>query len=627
MNLSPLPIQKFFDNAGSPLNGGLLFTYVANSSTKLATYQNQGGTPNTNPIVLDFRGEANVWLDQTLTYKFVLAPSTDTDPPTNPIWSVDNVSAAVTFASLTQQIIGQILFPRTQAEITAAVVPTNYAIPSHAAIDDFLIERYGGGVASSASANVTAVTAATAVASAAGGGTVQFPAGTLSFNGPITPLFGVNWRGAAKYATTLSCTMANGVATSNIWINGRGSGSGGFPLDRKIFTISHLTLDGTNAGNQVKCLALGWNMRSMPLLQSVRIAQFADYGVGFLDQNWNIDFIDVEVDTCGKTVANSTGWYKDPAVDGGTFNYINWYNCITEACGTASSTAGGMNLQTTTANRGFGFIACEWENNRGTDQVLISKTADVYFSAPYLEMPAVAAEAVTGIELSGCTGAIDGGFISATDANNDQGLQFKGSCQMSIRNIHFGTTWAVASVDVQGSVIENRNCLKAVGTHATFNLDSSAEIYGDVRPFWMVTSNADQTGIVDSTFTKVQWQTESADLTSCFDNATNYRATPRTRGWYSNDVQVRWDTNVTAFDSYLLVVEVNGVTAKEKLLRPTELAAFEQQSHFDVNLTATTDYIEIFVRHVDGGVPANRTLKTGATVTWWKGELSQVKVS
>lgn len=111
MNLSPLPIQKFFDNAGKPLNGGLLFTYVAGTTTKQATYQNQAGTPNTNPIVLNFRGEANVWLDQTLTYKFVLSPEGDTDPPTRPIWTVDNISAAITFISLTKKILGQILFP------------------------------------------------------------------------------------------------------------------------------------------------------------------------------------------------------------------------------------------------------------------------------------------------------------------------------------------------------------------------------------------------------------------------------------------------------------------------------------------------------------------------------------
>jgi hypothetical protein len=80
MNLSPLPIQKFFDNNGKPLVGGLLFTYVVGTSTKLATYKDQAGTVNTNPIVLDYRGEANVWLDPSLVYKFVLAPVGDTDP-------------------------------------------------------------------------------------------------------------------------------------------------------------------------------------------------------------------------------------------------------------------------------------------------------------------------------------------------------------------------------------------------------------------------------------------------------------------------------------------------------------------------------------------------------------------
>jgi hypothetical protein len=95
MNLSPLPIQKFFDNNGRPLVHGLLFTYEAGTTTKIATYKDSsGGTPNTNPIVLDFRGECRLWIDAQQSYKFVLAPRNDSDPPTNPIWSVDNITAA-----------------------------------------------------------------------------------------------------------------------------------------------------------------------------------------------------------------------------------------------------------------------------------------------------------------------------------------------------------------------------------------------------------------------------------------------------------------------------------------------------------------------------------------------------
>ncbi|MBX6381454.1 MAG: hypothetical protein IRZ07_00565 [Microbispora sp.] len=95
MNLSPLPIQKFFGNNGRPLAGGLLFTYEAGTSTKVATYTDASGSiQNTNPIVLDFRGECRLWLDPKQSYKFVLSPPGDTDPPTRPIWTVDDITVA-----------------------------------------------------------------------------------------------------------------------------------------------------------------------------------------------------------------------------------------------------------------------------------------------------------------------------------------------------------------------------------------------------------------------------------------------------------------------------------------------------------------------------------------------------
>jgi hypothetical protein len=95
MNLSPLPIQKFFGNNGRPLAGGLLFTYEAGTSTKVATYTDASGSiQNTNPIVLDFRGECRLWLDPKQSYKIVLSPPGDTDPPTRPIWTVDDITVA-----------------------------------------------------------------------------------------------------------------------------------------------------------------------------------------------------------------------------------------------------------------------------------------------------------------------------------------------------------------------------------------------------------------------------------------------------------------------------------------------------------------------------------------------------
>ncbi len=90
--LTPSPKQKFFDNNGAPLNKGKLFVYQAGTSTKATTWTDStGGTPNTNPIILDYRGECNLWISPNVSYKYALAPSTDTDPPTNAIWTVDNL--------------------------------------------------------------------------------------------------------------------------------------------------------------------------------------------------------------------------------------------------------------------------------------------------------------------------------------------------------------------------------------------------------------------------------------------------------------------------------------------------------------------------------------------------------
>lgn len=93
--LSPVLRQKFFGNDGNPLNGGKLFTYIAGTTTKQGTFRDANGVgSNTNPVILDYRGEADVWTPPNVGFKFVLAPANDTDPPTNPIWTVDSVTNA-----------------------------------------------------------------------------------------------------------------------------------------------------------------------------------------------------------------------------------------------------------------------------------------------------------------------------------------------------------------------------------------------------------------------------------------------------------------------------------------------------------------------------------------------------
>lgn len=202
MNLTPSPKQQFFGNNGRPLVGGLVYTYVAGTNTKIDTYSDEGGTLNTNPIVLDFRGEANIWLDPQLTYKFVLSPAGDSDPPANPIWSVDDVAGNLTLSDITQQFLGQIIYPRTLAEITAGVTPTHYIYPE----GDVL--RYGA-VGDNATDNSTPFQNAINVKAEYSGGVVTIPEGTFKFGTGLSVSAGVSMEGQGEHATILSYTGAS----------------------------------------------------------------------------------------------------------------------------------------------------------------------------------------------------------------------------------------------------------------------------------------------------------------------------------------------------------------------------------------------------------------------------------
>jgi hypothetical protein len=97
--LAPL-ISKFNDNNGVALAGGKLFSYQAGTTTPLATYTDETGTiPNTNPVVLDSNGQANIWIGSA-AYKFILQDSLGTV-----IYTRDNVS------SINPGTITQAMFP------------------------------------------------------------------------------------------------------------------------------------------------------------------------------------------------------------------------------------------------------------------------------------------------------------------------------------------------------------------------------------------------------------------------------------------------------------------------------------------------------------------------------------
>jgi len=96
-SVMPWVMEQFFDDNGDPASGYKLFFYAAGTSTKQNVYTDAAGSiAASNPLTLNAAGRPSgpiFW--QPLAYKVVLATPNDTDPPTSPIWSADNIVNAI----------------------------------------------------------------------------------------------------------------------------------------------------------------------------------------------------------------------------------------------------------------------------------------------------------------------------------------------------------------------------------------------------------------------------------------------------------------------------------------------------------------------------------------------------
>jgi hypothetical protein len=88
--IASIPKFQFSNATGTPLANGTLTVYLAGTTTLTNTWQDYQLTSlNTNPVVLDSRGECVLWLDSAVTYKFVLKNSAGVVQ-----WTQDNLSSA-----------------------------------------------------------------------------------------------------------------------------------------------------------------------------------------------------------------------------------------------------------------------------------------------------------------------------------------------------------------------------------------------------------------------------------------------------------------------------------------------------------------------------------------------------
>ena len=68
--LAPQPYLTITDSSNNPVTSGCIWTYVAGTTTEVATYSNSSGTLNANPIIADSAGRFTVYLSPGSSYKF-----------------------------------------------------------------------------------------------------------------------------------------------------------------------------------------------------------------------------------------------------------------------------------------------------------------------------------------------------------------------------------------------------------------------------------------------------------------------------------------------------------------------------------------------------------------------------
>jgi hypothetical protein len=129
---------------------------------------------------------------------------------------------------------------------------------------------------------------------------------------------------------------------------------------------------------------------------------------------------------------------------------------------------------------------------------------------------------------------------------------------------------------------------------------------------------SDQTGISDATYTKVQFNTETFDTDSTYDNSTNYRFTPAVAGkYYIYGNLCLQTTGGHELNLGITSIYLNGTLYRSTILDPNTTAMISCNLPIDatMNLSAT-DYVEIFayVERTSGG---DRDIKSGSKRTYF----------
>ncbi len=183
-----------------------------------------------------------------------------------------------------------------------------------------------------------------------------------------------------------------------------------------------------------------------------------------------------------------------------------------------------------------------------------------------------------------------------------------------------GSEEGTVATGIQLETSATRNSFKVIKNDGTTNVtDNSTNkdnegVYGNSYPRAAVDrNNSNQTAIATATQTKVAFNHAQFDHGAAFDVTTNYRWTPGRLGVARVLAQVAWLTMADSVSMYISIYK-NGVQYREVQTASGGAQADQGPMISSViDVTAATDYFEIWVRQDSGG---NRDIDGGNGRTW-----------
>lgn len=244
--LTPSPLMQFFTEGGVPLAGGKVYTYEAGTSTNAPTYTDATGTvANTNPVILNSRGEAAIWLTNyptapwTGSYKFVLTDSVNVQ-----VWTADNLQGLLSAADIynnTSASLGASLVGYLPAGFGAVGTNVQTKLRQTISVDDF------GAVGNGSTNDQAAIVAAQTALVAAGGGTLLFTQSKTYLVASAIPMqAGVTYKGGGRSASDAGVPKGAKIvsSTSAIFNNTASTSLSGITFDG-------LTLQSMTGGSHI----------------------------------------------------------------------------------------------------------------------------------------------------------------------------------------------------------------------------------------------------------------------------------------------------------------------------------------------------------------------------------------